>query len=129
MSKKGDVPFWGSWAPHPNAPVPSGGKGTPPMLKLITGKTEVPGESPVGATLDELARVGAQRMIATALQIEVADYLARYERARDAAGHALVVRNGTARPGGDHGRGAAHPGGAARERSAPGRGVRQKFTS
>src|SRR6266852_4754904 len=39
MSKKGDVPFWGSWAPHPNAPVPPGGKGTPPMLKLITAKT------------------------------------------------------------------------------------------
>ena len=69
------------------------------MLKLITAKTEEAGdERLVGATLDELARVGAQRMIAVALQLEVADYLARYEGARDGTGHALVVRNGTARP-------------------------------
>jgi transposase-like protein len=68
------------------------------MLKLITGPTDELGDPVVGATLDELARVGAQRMIAAALQIEVADYLARHADARDAAGHALVVRNGTARP-------------------------------
>src|SRR2546425_3296126 len=98
MSKKGDVPFWGSWAPHPNAPVPPGGKGTPPVLKLITAKTEVPEEPLVGATLDDLARAGAQRMIAAALQIEVEDYVARFRDERDAMGHALVVRNGTARP-------------------------------
>ncbi len=36
-------------------------------------------------------------MIAMALQIEVADYLARFRGERDATGHALVVRNGTAR--------------------------------
>ena len=53
-----------------------------------------------------LARVGAQRMIAAALQIEVDEYLARFRGERDAAGHALVVRNGTARaaPGDDRGR-------------------------
>ena len=68
------------------------------MLKLITGKTEgLEEEALVGATLDDLARVGARRMIATALQIEVDDYLARFRGERDAAGHALVVRNGTAR--------------------------------
>ena len=49
-------------------------------------------------TLDELARVGAQRMIAAALQVEVDEYLARFRGERDAAGHAVVVRNGTARP-------------------------------
>jgi putative transposase len=43
-------------------------------------------------------RVGAQRMIAAALQIEVDEYLARFRGERDAAGHAVVVRNGTARP-------------------------------
>ena len=67
------------------------------MLKLITGKTEEPEGDLVGATLDELARVGAQRMIAAALQIEVDEYLARFRGERDGAGHALVVRNGTAR--------------------------------
>src|SRR5262245_55075388 len=36
-------------------------------------------------------------MIAAALQIEVDEYLARYRGERDAAGHALVVRNGCAR--------------------------------
>jgi transposase-like protein len=68
------------------------------MLKLITAPTEgQEEESLVGATLDDLARVGARRMIATALQIEVDEYLARFRGERDAAGHALVVRNGTAR--------------------------------
>src|SRR3989442_13459356 len=37
-------------------------------------------------------------MIAAALQIEVEDYVARFRDERDAMGHALVVRNGTARP-------------------------------
>jgi transposase-like protein len=68
------------------------------VLELITAKAEGTQESPVGATLDELARAGAQRMIAAALHIEVAEYLARYRDERDAAGHALVVRNGPARP-------------------------------
>jgi len=68
------------------------------MLKLITETTKASDEATaVTATLDDLARVGAQRMIAAALQIEVDDYLARFRDARDAAGHARVVRNGTAR--------------------------------
>jgi putative transposase len=67
------------------------------MLELITTKTDAPAEPVVGTTLDDLARVGAQRMIA-ALQIEVDEYLARFREERDAAGHAVVVRNGTARP-------------------------------
>ena len=68
------------------------------MLELITTKTDAPAEPLVGTTLDDLARVGAQRMIAAALQIEVDEYLARFRGERDAAGHAVVVRNGTARP-------------------------------
>ena len=36
-------------------------------------------------------------MIAAALEVEVAEYLARYRGERDPAGHALVVRNGRAR--------------------------------
>lgn len=69
------------------------------MLKLITTESDVTTRaSEVTASLDDLARVGAQRMIAAALQIEVEEYLARFRDVRDAAGHALVVRNGTARP-------------------------------
>ena len=68
------------------------------MLELITTKTDAPAEPVVGTTLDELARVGAQRMIAAALQVEVDEYLARFRGERDAGGHAVVVRNGTARP-------------------------------
>src|SRR2546426_1892489 len=68
------------------------------MLKLITETTEGTDEATaIAATLDDLARVGAQRMIAAALQIEVDDYLARFRDERDAAGHARVVRNGRAR--------------------------------
>ncbi|MGH8591737.1 MAG: IS256 family transposase [Gammaproteobacteria bacterium] len=68
------------------------------MLKLITETTEAADEATaVTTTLDHLARVGAQRMIAAALQIEVDDYLARFRDERAATGHAGVVRNGTAR--------------------------------
>jgi hypothetical protein len=46
------------------------------------------------ATLDELAREGARRMIEAALEVEVEDYLARFRAERDGDGRALVVRNG-----------------------------------
>ena len=47
--------------------------------------------------LDELAREGAGRMLAAALEAEVDDYLAAYAGERDEAGRRLVVRNGHAR--------------------------------
>ena len=65
------------------------------MLKVITERSEPPA---IGAALDELARAGAQRMIAAALQLEVEEYVARFRGVRDGVGHALVVRNGAARP-------------------------------
>ena len=70
------------------------------MLEVITAKAATPADAgaAVGATLDELARAGAQRMIAAALQLEVEAYVTRFRAARDETGHALVVRNGTARP-------------------------------
>jgi putative transposase len=52
----------------------------------------------VGLGLDELAREGARRMLVAALEVEVADYLARFAEVRDARGHAEVVRNGHGRP-------------------------------
>jgi transposase-like protein len=51
----------------------------------------------VAVTLDELAREGARRMIATALEVEVDDYLARFVGELDEDGRRLVVRNGHAR--------------------------------
>ena len=54
-------------------------------------------EEIVGLTLDELARVGAQRLLKAALEAEVSAYVAAHRAERDAQGHALVVRNGQAR--------------------------------
>ena len=54
-------------------------------------------DSEVAVTLDELAREGARRMIATALEAEVAEYLERFADERDEDGRRLVVRNGRAR--------------------------------
>jgi transposase-like protein len=48
--------------------------------------------------LDELVRQGARRMLATALLAEVDAYVAAHAEERDDQGHALVVRNGVARP-------------------------------
>ena len=46
--------------------------------------------------LDEIARAGARRMLAEALEAEVQDYLEAARGERDEHGHALVVRNGHA---------------------------------
>jgi transposase-like protein len=47
--------------------------------------------------LEELAREGARRMLAAALEAEVDDYLGAHAVARDERGRRLVVRNGHAR--------------------------------
>jgi len=69
--------------------------------------TIIPGESDGGAEraaagssalIDEIVREGARRMLAEALQAEVADYLARFADQRDEAGRRLVVRNGSHSP-------------------------------
>ncbi|MCB8909513.1 IS256 family transposase [Rhodococcus rhodochrous] len=44
--------------------------------------------------LDEIVRDGARKMLAAALQVEVADYIARHAGEVDEHGHRLVVRNG-----------------------------------
>lgn len=46
--------------------------------------------------LDEIARQGARRMLAEALEAEVADYIETARGERDEQGRALVVRNGHA---------------------------------
>jgi putative transposase len=63
------------------------------MLKLTTNDAE--GQTPeIAQTLDELAREGARRMIAAALEAEVEQYVETLRHFRDEKGHALVVRNG-----------------------------------
>jgi putative transposase len=102
------------------------GKGTP-MKKVM--EIETSEESIVGA-LDVLARTGARKMIELAMRVEVDEYVTRHQGSRDDVGHALVVRNGTARPR------KVTVGSGTMEISAPRvndkrveDGVRQKFTS
>ena len=66
------------------------------MLELITNEGEGTVQE-VEQSLDELAREGARRMIAAALEAEVEDYLERLSHLRDERGHAVAVRNGKAR--------------------------------
>ena len=64
----------------------------PNFIELRTAKDEC-----VTPTLDGIAREGARRMLAVALEAEAADYIARHQE-RDEHGRAQVVRNGKARP-------------------------------
>jgi putative transposase len=64
------------------------------MIKLTTNDIE--GQpSEITESLDELARKGARRMIAAALELEAEQYVQALRHLRDEQGHALVVRNGT----------------------------------
>jgi putative transposase len=63
------------------------------MLKVTTDDAQ--GQTPeITQSLDELAREGARRMIAAALEVEVEHYVQSLHDLRDEQGHALVVRNG-----------------------------------
>jgi putative transposase len=64
------------------------------MIKLTTNDIEVQ-TSEITESLDELARKGARRMIAAALELEAEQYVQALRHLRDDQGHALVVRNGT----------------------------------
>lgn len=61
------------------------------MLKIVENNES---QSENRTNLDALARAGAQQMLQTALEVEVAEYLGRHASERDEAGHAKVVRNG-----------------------------------
>ena len=54
-------------------------------------------DNEIAVTLDDLAREGARRMIAAALEAEVEEYVGSSADERDAGGKRLVVRNGRAR--------------------------------
>ncbi len=61
--------------------------------------TERPQEAMVAdiqGTIEEIARLGAQRLLQRALEGEVEEHLARYEELRDEGGRRAVVRNGHA---------------------------------
>jgi putative transposase len=67
-------------------------------MLTVHEKTQVGEEGSLAGTLDELAREGARRMLAAALEAEVASYLDDHQGERDEQGHRLVVRNGRAQP-------------------------------
>jgi putative transposase len=67
------------------------------MLKVVEERDRSE-DGELGPDLDELVREGARQMLLAALDVEVAVYLERYRGFRDERGHALVVRNGRARP-------------------------------
>jgi transposase-like protein len=62
------------------------------MRKVVEVHDE--GNDGLVMSLDALAREGARRMIAAALEVEVDEYVRRFTDQRDERGHALVVRNG-----------------------------------
>jgi transposase-like protein len=64
------------------------------MLSVVTPEQPA---SELRLDLDELAREGARRMLAAALEAEVDDYLTAHAAERDERGRRLVVRNGHAR--------------------------------
>jgi transposase-like protein len=75
------------------------------MLKVVTDSESMPAApdltGPVttgGSLLDEIVRDGARRMLAAALEAEVAAYIAAHTDQLDENGRRLVVRNGHAVP-------------------------------
>jgi transposase-like protein len=72
------------------------------MLTVVpgSGDGEDPGSAPAttSSVIDEIVREGARRMLASALQAEVDEYVARHRDERDDSGHRLVVRNGSHQP-------------------------------
>ena len=65
------------------------------MLKIAVDEAA---REDLAAGLDEIVREGARRMLAAALEDEVAAYIAAHAADRDENGRRLVVRNGHARP-------------------------------
>ena len=81
-----------------------------------SGSGGADGSRSVPPTLDTLAREGARRMLMTALEAEVREYIERFAEVRDADGHRLVV--GTARRRSARDLRGGHVAGAAGERQA-----------
>ncbi len=65
------------------------------MLKVVNDCPEGQADE-FALSLDDRARVGARRMLAAALEVEVNTYVERFQGERDSKGRALVVGNGKA---------------------------------
>ena len=63
-------------------------------MLTVVGQEGAQGQPAPMSLLDELVRDGACRMLAAALEAEVAAHIERYADVRDENGHRLVVRNG-----------------------------------
>ncbi len=69
------------------------------MLTVVTSEEPTPAATMTGGSLiDEIVRDGARRMLAAALEAEVAAYIAAHAGELDVDGRRLVVRNGHAEP-------------------------------
>ena len=69
------------------------------MLTVVTNVEDaLAGSADGGSLIDEIVRDGARRMLAAALEAEVAAYIATHAAELDEHGHRLVVRNGHAVP-------------------------------
>ncbi len=71
------------------------------MLKVVNrdgSAREDAAALPSRSLIDEIVREGARRMLAAALEAEVAAYVCQFADERDEAGRRLVVRNGRAEP-------------------------------
>ena len=63
------------------------------MQDVTTKRVEFPSLSSKDV-LTEILRDGAQRMLATAIEVEVADWIENHAHLKDGAGHRQIVRNG-----------------------------------
>jgi len=69
------------------------------VLTVVSAEVPTPAEAANGGSLlDEIVRDGARRMLAAALEAEVAAYIAANVDQLDERGRRLVVRNGRAKP-------------------------------
>jgi transposase-like protein len=69
------------------------------VLTVVTSQESTPAAITTdGSLIDEVVRDGARRMLAAALEAEVAAYIAAHADQFDERGRRLVVRNGHARP-------------------------------
>lgn len=68
------------------------------MLTVVHDAQEANGDEASRSLLDEIVRDGARKMLAAALQAEVAAYVAQFADQLDENGHRLVVRNGYHQP-------------------------------
>jgi len=78
----------------------AGREGTSVLKVVETGRSGQvsPSDVPAGSLLDEIAREGAQRMLAAALRAEADAYVDGLVDQLDEDGHRLVVRNGHHEP-------------------------------